>query len=216
MFDNAFLPLLGFLTGRRLGLLLHLKGSDFREKFEGVWVAQTSGIVQKDGVWQRVPIKTGASASFFVLHNFLSEIGFVQWAKQHGDQFLFSQLMRLQDPSKSASSYMARLFEEAGIKESRGEVFHSLRGGYIAETGDQNIEKRVRQMQVGHEIGDDEHDKYGFRTLTEKKAQQLATLPLNPEIDLSMFRGLDFDKLAAAKRTKGRKPTPKKGTAPKT
>ncbi|CDN94737.1 hypothetical protein [Agrobacterium tumefaciens] len=209
MFDNAFLPLLGFLTGRRLGLLLHLKGDDFREKFEGVWVAQTSGIVQKDGVWQRVPIKTDASASFFVLHNFLSEIGFVQWAREQGDQFLFTQLMRLENPSKSASSYMARLFKEAGIKDSRGEVFHSLRGGYIADTGDQNIEKRDRQMQVGHEIGDDEHDKYGFRTLTERKARVLANLPLNPDIDLSIFRGLDFDKLARTKRTRGRKPSGK-------
>lgn len=206
MFDNAFLPLLGFLTGRRLGLLLHLKGEDFREKFEGVWVAQTSGIVQTDGRWKRVPIKNSASASFFVFHNFLSEIGFIQWAKEQGDQFLFPELIKLKDPSKSASSYMARLFEEAGIKGSRGEVFHSLRGGYIADTGDQNIEKRDRQMQVGHEVGDDEHDKYGFRTLTERKARALANLPLNPDIDLSMFRGLDFDKFAKAKRTRGRKP----------
>ncbi|MCK8781882.1 hypothetical protein M0654_18025 [Rhizobium sp. NTR19] len=206
MFDNVFLPLLGFLTGRRLGLLLHLKGEDFREKFEGVWVAQTSGIVQKDGVWQRVPFKTDASTSFFVLHNFLSEIGFVQWAKGQGDRFLFPELIKLKDPSKSASSYMARLFQDAGIKDSRGEVFHSLRGGYIADTGDQNIEKRDRKMQVGHEVGDDEHDKYGFRTLTERKARVLANLPLNPDIDLSMFRGLNLDKLAKAKRTKGRKP----------
>lgn len=205
MFDNAFLPLLGFLTGRRLGLLLHLKGEDFREKFEGVWVAQTSGIVQKDGRWERVRIKNSASTSFFVLHNFLSEIGFVQWAKQQGDQFLFPELIKLKDPSKSASSYMARLFEEAGIKGSRGEVFHSLRGGYIAEAGEQNIEKRDRKMQVGHEVGDDEHDKYGFRTLTERKARILANLPLPAEIDFSMFRGLDFDKMAKAKRTRGRK-----------
>lgn len=206
MFDNAFLPLLGFLTGRRLGLLLHLKGEDFREKFEGVWVAQTSGIVQSNGKWKRVPIKNSASASFFVLHNFLIEIGFVQWAKERGDQFLFPQLMKLKDPSKSASSYMGRLFEDAGIKDSRGEVFHSLRGGYIADTGDQNIEKRDRQMQVGHEVGDDEHDKYGFRTLTERKARILANLPLNPDIDLSMFKGVDFDEFAKVKRTRGRKP----------
>lgn len=206
LFENAFLPLLGFLTGRRLGLLVHLKGDDFREKFKDVWVAQTSGIVQMDGKWRRLPIKTNASTSFFVLHNFLSEIGFVQWALEQGDQFLFPNLIKLQDPSKSASSYMARLFEEAGIKDSRGEVFHSLRSGYIADAGDQDIEKRDRQMQVGHEIGDDEHDKYGFRTLTERKARTLANLPLNPDIDLSMFRGLDFDKFAKVKRTRGRKP----------
>ncbi|WP_037429559.1 hypothetical protein [Sinorhizobium fredii] len=206
LLDNAMLPLLGFLTGRRLGLLIHLQGRDFREKYKGVWVAQTTGIVQDGGVWKRVPIKTGASVSFFVLHNFLTDIGFVQWAQAQGDQFLFRGLINLADPSKSASSYMARLFNKAGIKEARGEVFHSLRGGYISESSDQNVEKRDRKLQVGHELGDDEHDLYGFRSLTEKRAREIANLKLNPEIDFSMFRGLDFDKLAAAKRTFGRRP----------
>ena len=197
------------MTGRRLGLLIHLKGSDFREKYTGVWVAQTSGIVQIDGVWTRIPIKTDASGKFFVIHNFLVEIGFVQWTQERGDQFLFSELMRLADPSKSASSYMSRLLKKAKVKEARGEVFHSLRSGYISETGDQKIEKRDRMLQVGHEVGDDEHDKYGFSTLTEKKARLLANLPLNPEIDLSMYQGLDFDKLAAAQRKRGRTPKTK-------
>ncbi|WP_165418592.1 hypothetical protein [Rhizobium leguminosarum] len=209
LLDNAMLPLLAFMTGRRLGLLIHLKGTDFREKYKGVWVAQTSGIVQVDGVWKRIPIKTDASATFFVIHNFLAEIGFVQWAQEQGDEFLFGELMRLADPSKSASSYMSRLLVKAKVKEARGEVFHSLRGGYISETGDQNIEKRDRMLQVGHDVGDDEHDKYGFRTLTEKKARLLANLPLNPEIDLSMYRGLDFDKMAGLKRTRGRIPKAK-------
>lgn len=208
-FENAFLPLLGFLTGRRLRLLVHLMADNFREKFKDVWVAQTSGIIQINGQWKWLPIKTSASTSLFVLHNVLSEIGFVQWALEQGNQLLFPNLVKLQDRSKSASSCMARLFEEAGIKESRGEVFHSLRSGYIADAGDQGIEKRDRQMQVGHEIGDDEHEKHGFRTLTERKARTLAKLPLNPDIDLSMFKRLDFDKLAKAKRTRGRKPKSK-------
>lgn len=207
LLDNAMLPLLAFMTGRRLGLIIHLKGTDFREKYKGVWVAQTSGVIQDGGVWKRIPIKTDASETFFVLHNFLFEIGFVQWAQAQGDQFLFGELMRLVDPSKSASSYMDRLFERAGIENEPGVGFHSLRSGYISETSDQNIEKRDRMLQVGHNVGDDEHDKYGFRALTEKKARLFANLPLNPEIDLSMYRGLDFDKLAGQKRAKGRKPT---------
>lgn len=209
LLDNAMLPLLALLTGRRLGLLVHLTGNDIREKFEGVWVAQTAGIVQHNNVWKRVPIKNNASMTFFVLHDFLVEIGFVHWAKSQGDRFLFRELTRLSDPSKSASSYMGRLFEDAEIKEAKGERFHSLRGGFIAEAGEQNIEKRNRQMQVGHEIGDDEHDKYGFRALTENAARVFATMPINSRIDLSVFRGLDFDKLAAAQRTRGRTPKTK-------
>jgi integrase len=202
--DNAMLPLLALLTGRRLGLLVHLTGNDIREKFEGVWVAQTAGIIQHNNVWKRIPIKNDASMRFFVLHDFLVEIGFIEWARAQKDKFLFRELIRLADPSKSASSYMGRLFQEAKIKEAKGERFHSLRSGFIAEAGEQNIEKRNRQMQVGHEIGDDEHDKYGFLTLTEKAARVFATMPINSAIDLSMFRGLDFDKLARAARTRGR------------
>ncbi|MDB5526063.1 MAG: hypothetical protein JWM58_3826 [Rhizobium sp.] len=128
--DLAMVPLLALLTGRRLGLLIFLRGSDIREKFDGVWVAQTKGIVMNNGVWQRVPIKNSGSMTFYVLHNFLVEIGFVAWAKAQGDSFIFPELMRLVDPSKSASSYMGRLMAKAGAKEAKGEVFHSLRGGY--------------------------------------------------------------------------------------
>ncbi len=39
LLDEAILPLLGDLTGRRLGLLVHLTGNDIRQKYPGVWVA---------------------------------------------------------------------------------------------------------------------------------------------------------------------------------
>ncbi len=200
--DKAMLPLLGFLTGRRLGLLVHLKGSDIREKYPDVWVAQTNGIIQLHGKWQRNPIKTEASTSFFVLHNFLKEIGFVDWAIKQGNEFLFSELMRLKDPSKSASSYMRRLFEKAGIKDTRNEVFHSLRGSYISESAEQQIDRRERKLQVGHQLGDDEHDQYGFKALTDKQARRIASLSFASDIDLSMYRGLDFAKMARKKRKK--------------
>lgn len=200
--DNAMLPLLGFLTGRRLGLLVHMKGSDIRDKYGDVWVAQTNGIILLHGKWQRSPIKTEASTSFFVLHNFLKEIGFIDWAVKKGDEFLFSELMRLDDPSKSASSYMGRLFKKAGIKDTRNEVFHSLRGGYISESAEQQIDRRERKLQVGHQLGEDEHDKYGFKALTDKQARRIASLPFASNIDLSMYQGLDFEKMARKKRKK--------------
>ena len=81
LLDEAMLPLLGNLTGRRLGLLVHLTGNDLREKYPGVWVAQTTGIVlSPEGLWKRVPIKTDQSTTFFVLHDLLREIGFIDWA----------------------------------------------------------------------------------------------------------------------------------------
>ena len=209
MLDEAMLPLLGHLTGRRLGLLIHLTGNDIRQKYPGVFTAQTNGILLVNGKWTRVPIKTEASMTFFVLHEFLVDIGFVDWAMRQGDEFLFRELMRLDDPSKSASSYMQRLFKRAEVEGGdRREVFHSLRAGNIDTMRNAKIEARARKLQAGHAIGDSEHDLYGFRSLNEFEASEMATLPLNPKIDFSVFRGLDFDKLANAKRTMGRRRNP--------
>lgn len=64
---QAFIYLLtplGRFTSRRLGLLVHLQGNDFREKYPGVWVAQTAGIkLMGDVTWRRIPIKRPARPS---------------------------------------------------------------------------------------------------------------------------------------------------------
>lgn len=203
--DEAMLPLLGHLTGRRLGLLVHLKGNDVREKYPGVWVAQTSGItLGKDGVWRRVPIKTNATTTFFILHDFLREIGFIDWAVRQGDNFLFRELIRLKDPSKSASSYMGRLFQRAGITANRKEVFHSLRGGNIDNMRKNKVDPRDRRMQAGHTLHD-EHDLYGFSVITEESAKALASTPLQENVTYDVFKNLDFEKLSEARRGSGRR-----------
>jgi len=201
--DNVMLPPLGLLTSRRLGLLAHLVGTDIKEKFEGIWVAEANGLVEINGKWTRRPIKTSESGRYFVLHNFLVEIGYVEWARKQGGQFLFPQLMNLVDPSKTASQYMRRLFDKAGIKESPGERFHSMRGDYITQAREEKkIGERERRMQAGHAVTGDDHNKYGWKTLTESEAELFANLPLNPKIDFSVFRGLDFDSLWKARRRK--------------
>lgn len=199
--DEVMLPPLGLLTSRRLGLLTHLVGADIKEKFDGIWVAEATGIMMVDDKWVRRPIKTTESGRYFVLHNFLVEIGYVDWARNQGNNYLFPQLMKLVDPAKNASKYMRRLFDKAGIKDSAGERFHSLRGDYITQAReDKKIGERERRMQAGHALGGDDHNKYGWKTLTESEAELFANLPLNPKIDFSVFRGLDFDRLAKTRR----------------
>ncbi|MGY4751420.1 hypothetical protein ACVNHC_16315 [Pannonibacter sp. Q-1] len=208
LMDNTMLPLLGHLTGRRLGLLTYLKGADIWEKFPGIWVAQTSGIYFDEEMqrWRRVPYKTGASTRYFVLHPFLKEIGYIDWASKQ-EVWLFPGLMKLADPAKSASQYMGRLFKKAGVKtreHSGREIFHSLRGGLIEDLRAHGIDARDRRLQVGHKLADT-HDDYGFKSLTEKAARHLAQAPLNEEIDYSMFQGLNFKEIAKNKRSRGRK-----------
>ncbi|MCS4243818.1 integrase [Rhizobium sp. BIGb0125] len=198
--DTAMLPLLGHLTGRRIGLLTYLQGSDFQEKFPGVYVVNTNGIVSDNGIWKRVPYKTDASLQYFILHDLLRQIGFVEWAINQGEQFIFPTLMKLADPAKSASSYMQRLFTKAKVEKGRKEVFHSLRAGLIDELREQDVDQRTSRLQAGHGLSYDIHELYGTRAITERKARLLSTMPLNPEIDYSMFQGLDFDVLSKRRR----------------
>ncbi|MFN7092875.1 MAG: hypothetical protein ACK4P4_20260 [Allorhizobium sp.] len=208
--EDVMLPLLSHLTSRRLGLLLHLRGKDVREQFPEIWVGQVTSLLYIDGRWTAVPVKTQNSERYFVLHDFLREIGFIDWATRQGSDFLFPNIMKLKDPSKSGSSYMQRLFRKAGIKPKareesvgRREVFHSLRGGNIQDMRDSGVDPRDRRVQAGHSAGNDEHDLYGFDVATEKEARKLKVLPLDPEVDYSIFRGLDFDAIAKRKRVAG-------------
>ncbi|MDR7029832.1 hypothetical protein [Rhizobium rosettiformans] len=156
-------------------------------------------------VWQRVPVKTEESLKFFVLHDFFREIGFIEWAKRQGNNFLFPDLTRLADPAKSASSYMQRLFEKAGIEKGNREVFHSLRGGNIEEMRSNKIDDRARLMQAGHALGHDEHSRYGFAAVGEDHAFEIAFAQLRAKVDFSVFKGLNFDRLSRNRRQKGHK-----------
>jgi integrase len=205
LLESAMLPLLGLVTGRRLALLLNLHGSDIVEKFPGVWVAQLNNVRLADGRWQRVPIKTRQSTNYFVLHSMLVEIGFIEWASALGERPIFPNLLKLAEPEKSASQYMSRLFEKAGIRRgNRQDVFHSLRGEYTTMATAQHVDPKTRRMQVGHESGGDEHDGYGFKQLPEEMAEQLSNLQLPKKFDFSMYEGLDFDAMYRSKRKRGR------------
>ncbi len=196
--DEAMLPLLAFLTGRRIGLLAHLTGADLRQK-DGVWIGDTNGLAFINGHWARIPIKTGESTTFFVLHNVLSGIGFCEWAsRQEGS--LFKALHTTADPSKQASTILNRLLKKAGAAGGNREVIHSLRGDRIDAMREGQVSGRANRLQAGHGL-DGEHDRsYGHRALSLSDMRKLANQKIPKSIDLSPFQGLDFDKLAAKKR----------------
>jgi hypothetical protein len=208
LLDEAILPMLSKLTSRRLGLLVHLRGSDIRRK-HGVWIAQTDGIVEETNPatgktrWRRVPLKTRETMTFYVLHNRIEEIGLGAWMRDQGNNYVFAAAHEHPDPAKYMSKTMQNFFKRNGARG--GEVFHSLRGDGIDGMRRQEVDNRARRLQAGHELGD-EHDKYGFRALNREDCQRLANLPLEPEIDWSVFKGLDFDALARGRRSRGRRP----------
>jgi hypothetical protein len=198
---DTMLPLLGFLSGRRLGLLTFLHGRNFQQS-HGAWVVQPKSPVERNGVWIKVPIKTNESLGPYVIHEFLSEIGFVDWARRR-DDFVFTALLDTADPADAASKRMQRLYDSVGIDRKVWAAYHGLRHAKIDEDRASKVAERTTRKQVGHELGD-VHSNYGNRGLLRTELVELSTVPLPREIDWDMFRALDFDKLADAKPRRGR------------
>ena len=199
---ETMLPLLGYLTGRRLGLLAFVRGEDIHQH-DGVWMVTPRDIVRDDrGIWVTVPFKTGESLTSFVLHDLLVRIGFVDWARRQKG-FIFSSLHETKDPADTASKRMCRLYDKAGIDSEIYKMFHGLRHAKIACDRDLGIASRTTRLQVGHELLD-VHDAYGGIHMRRSELHTIAYAELPPEIDFSAFAGLDFDRLAAARSGVGR------------
>jgi integrase len=200
---DAILPLLGFLTGRRLGLLSFLRGGDIH-RYHDTWVISPRDAVLQNGRWVAVPFKTTESLNCFVLHDFLREIGFVDWARGR-DGFLFEMLQQTKDPADTASKRMQRLFDSAGLDRKLFKTFHGLRHAKINQDRELKVDPRTTRLQVGHELLD-VHDEYGSRSLRRSELRGVAHVELPPEIEWDLFRGLDFDALARGRAKAGRPP----------
>lgn len=202
--DLAMMPILALLTSRRLALLLYLRGEDIRQK-DGVWIAQTSGlVVQDDAPVERVPIKTQESTNYFVLHDFFEQIGFIEWARKRPG-YIFEAAHCPKDPASAASKNLNRLLVKCGAIGSNKEVFHSFRHEGIDSNREAALNIRTVRLQAGHEVKGDTHDSYGRRELTASDRKRLAGMRLPKELDLSAFNKLDFDKLAAKRRPSKKK-----------
>ena len=202
--EEAILPLMAYLTGRRIALLLHLRGEDFRQR-DGVWIVHPQSHIRFEGKRIRVPYKTEASLRAFVLHNVLDEIGFSLWASEQKGP-IFGNALRYPDPSKLASRRLNRLLQRSGAIGENIEVLHSLRHQAIERMRHVKLDDKSRYLQAGHRGAWTEHDDYGAENLSGENLHIVANMPLDEGLDLSPFRRLDFDKMSQAVRTIGRRP----------
>ncbi|MBR0990744.1 hypothetical protein JQ580_08465 [Bradyrhizobium japonicum] len=210
--DDAMLGPLCLLSTRRIGILPWIRGSDFGTK-HGVDIIRVNGIVfdKTDGIYRRVPYKTDESLRFFVLHSAFRKWGFVDWAIEQGDNFLFRLLQTCKDPSDTASDRINKLLRRGGAAGMNIEVGQSLRHGGKDMLIEEDVDTTTTRLQMGHRASDP-HAGYGTRAeLRRKQCQELANFELPKEIDWSMFEGLDFEAMASTPRRAGR---PKREAAP--
>jgi integrase len=199
---DLMLPLLGFLTGRRLAILVNLRAEDIIH-YHGMWVVAPKSVVVDDGKRITIPIKTLDSLQFYVLNSFLERIGFIEWARQQKG-FVFASLHDgVTDPEKTASKRMGRVFDRAGVSRALLQTFHGLRHARRNEDRDQKVDPATSRRQAGRKPAD-QHDEYGSGVISRLEVTGLATAPLPDEIDWSLFHNLDFDALAKNSRAKRR------------
>jgi hypothetical protein len=83
----------------------------------------------------------------------------------------------------------------AGLDPRLMAMFHGIRHAKINRDRELKIDPRTFRLQVGHETAD-MHQRYGKMGMNRAEGQDVLEVPLLPEIDLSVFRKLDFAALA--------------------
>ena len=202
-FMAAVLPILGFVTGRRLGLLAFLRREDIR-RYHDVWIATPRPVVFDHGRWTTVPYKTEESLTFFVLHEVLEPI--IKFLIAKGPGYIFEELHTgtIQDPADTAQKRMGRLYDEAGVDRRVFKTFHGLRHAKINEDRELRMDSRTTRLQVGHEAGD-VHDSYGSAQLRRSELHAIAHADLPKEIDWTVFKSIDLEALWRDRVTRGRR-----------
>lgn len=203
--DDVWLPLLGYLTGARLGELVGLRTQDIKLT-DGVWTGRLSSRIEsekslalsnrkrkrahKKGRKNR-QVKSPESIRRFALHQKFTDLGFIDWVDRQRDEghiYLFPELHdEIKRPNGAASKRMQRLFET--LKMDSEFVFHSLRHSFKAWARGGKVTERTIALQAGHSL-EGVALNYGSKVLTSEELQQIASLPIAKGVDLDVFKGV--------------------------
>ncbi|QYO76569.1 site-specific integrase [Devosia salina] len=192
--SDALLPALGYLTGRRIGLLATLRREDLVQ-LHGVWAFLIRSHHYREGRWEPVPFKTDASREIIIVPQVMVDAGFVEWVRGEPGP-LFPALMACRDPADAAQKRINRLIKDYTGSADLSWVFHALRHGKIDSDRDNQVDTRLIMKQVGHEISD-VHNGYGRLTPKQMKAIAAAAPPV--DVDWSLLGTIDFEAFSKAR-----------------
>lgn len=192
--DLKWLPLLGTLTGARVGELIFLQGKDIYQVANGWFVADlTTSLDIPDGSQKKRQIKNAPSRRLFALHEVLMEVGFIDYcqSRSHEDWLFPAAFLhgkeRVKDPADAASKRLNTRLKNVGIHKPLENTFHSTRHTAKDIMRVAKIDPRTADRQTGHAprtVGEN----YGKKTLRNEEVEVLAVLPLPEGLDLSPYR----------------------------
>jgi integrase len=196
--DKQWLPLLGSITGARIGELVFLQGKDVYEmqakNGKRYWVLdlQTPIVVGEEE--KKRQIKNPGSRRLIALHEVFEEVGFLDYVRMRGDEeWIFPaahydprKKKPTEDPADAASKRMNRMLKGLGIHEEQTQVFHSTRHSAKELMRLAKVEKRTHDKQTGHAFAD-QSDQYGSKKLVAEELEVLASLPLPEGLVLTPY-----------------------------
>lgn len=182
---KKWLPLVGMLTGMRLGEIVWLQVSDLVEQSGHTIIdLRLPLVINRQQVERR--LKTETSPRIVALPPALIEAGFVDYARNVRKRgFVFSAFHTADDPADAASKQMTNWMKKLGIHERQRQTFHSLRHNakhwYANEFGE-----RTADRQLGHAPANVSRS-YGFPVLQAEEIEKIAEMPIPRGLDLSPF-----------------------------
>lgn len=190
--DMKWLPLLGALTGARVGELIHLQKKDVYEVEGGHWVLDlTTDLVAADGDLVPRKTKTKSSRRIIALHHVFVDAGFIDYAHGMPDGWLFPWAFRhgkelVKKPTDAASKRMNGQLRKVGIHKEIETTFHSTRHTAKDIMRTAKVDRRTHDLQTGHALKA-VSDNYGSKRLKRDEIDVLAALPLPEGLDLSPY-----------------------------
>lgn len=152
-----WLPVLGLLTGMRLGEMVFLQLGDFID-FEGHQAIDLRRFQDSNR-----PLKSKTSLRVVPIHPMLHEVGFMSWISGQPGKWLFPVFHEAADPADAAQKRMAYWMKAIGIHARQTSTFHSLR--HSAKAWLRAIAgERIADLMQGHAIST-VGGRYGFRLL---------------------------------------------------
>lgn len=191
--DLKWLPLLGTLTGARVGEMIFLQGKDVYEITPGLWVADlATELSAPEGGSTKRQIKNKSSRRLFALHDVLQETGFIDCCRSRKpDDWLFPHAFRhgkklVADPAGAASKRLNSRMKNVGIHKPLETTFHSSRHTAKDIMRIAKIDPRTADRQTGHAMKN-VADKYGSKKIRPDEVEVLAALPLPVGLDVTPY-----------------------------